>query len=120
MENHAKYPDDLEARLDGLFARYRESLPDVDASPNFMPELWQKIDASQSFFVVFRRWTRGLATASATLCLLMVLYLFSPGLQLSPVYTATYLDALAADHASPERLAYAEVGYPDLETGPRQ
>jgi len=120
MQNQSGYPDRLEANLDALLARYREATPDPDAGANFMPQLWQKIEASQGVLVVFRRWTQGLVTAAAAVCLLMVLYLSSPVSQPSPVYTATYLDALAADHSTPERLAYAEVGYPEPDTGLRQ
>ncbi len=35
--------------LDHLFERYRAALPDPEASVNFMPELWRKIEARQFF-----------------------------------------------------------------------
>lgn len=111
MDKEARYPAELESRFDALLAAYRSAIPDVEPGPDFMPGLWRRVEASESVLVVFRRWTRGLATAAATLCLLMVLYLSLPVSQVSPVYTATYLDTLAAEHSSPERLAYAEVGY---------
>jgi hypothetical protein len=117
MENHSRYPEELESRLDDLFARYRRLTPDPDPSPNFMPQLWQKIESSQSVLMSFRRWTQGLVATAATVCLLMVLYLSSPMSQVSPVYTATYLDALSAADHSPERIDLTEVGY--RETGDR-
>ena len=42
--------NDLETKeLDHLFARYRTAVPDPEASVNFMPELWRKIEARQFF-----------------------------------------------------------------------
>jgi hypothetical protein len=35
----------MERKLDEVFAAYRESLPDREASANFTPELWKRIDA---------------------------------------------------------------------------
>ena len=35
----------LEGRFDALMASYRDALPDRDASPDFMPEMWARIDA---------------------------------------------------------------------------
>lgn len=34
-----------DSKLDALFAEYRKAVPEQDASANFMPGLWQKIDA---------------------------------------------------------------------------
>ena len=106
MVNDRKHLEELERKLDRLLAEYRSSLPDPEPSANFMPELWQKIEASQTFVVSFRRWAQRFVTVAAAICLLMGLYLAAPHRQ--PVYTATYLDVLVADN-SPERLAYAEV-----------
>ena len=35
--------DELDGRLDALWAEYRESLPDPDPA-NFLPRLWRKIE----------------------------------------------------------------------------
>jgi hypothetical protein len=40
---------DQNTELDHLFARYRTAVPDPEASVNFMPELWRKIEARQFF-----------------------------------------------------------------------
>ena len=36
---------DSNRKLDGLMASYRQVFPDVDASPQFMPKLWQRIES---------------------------------------------------------------------------
>src|SRR5580704_15279954 len=42
--------------LDALFAEYRSAIPDVDGGANFMPNLWQKIEARKGESVpVFQR-----------------------------------------------------------------
>ena len=40
---------DQNTELDHLFERYRTALPDPEASVNFMPELWRKIEGRQFF-----------------------------------------------------------------------
>jgi hypothetical protein len=36
---------DFDQKLDEVFAAYRESLPNCEASANFTPELWKRIEA---------------------------------------------------------------------------
>ena len=36
---------EMEHKLDEVFAAYRESLPNCEASANFTPELWKRIEA---------------------------------------------------------------------------
>lgn len=93
-------------KLDDLFRRYRAACPDVPAGPNFMPGLWQKIDARHSFGFVFQNLARTAAAAAAALCLLLVLLnlLSLPSARLSP---PTYADALAAEHTV-EKTYYTE------------
>jgi hypothetical protein len=38
---------DLDERLDRLFAAYRESLPEIEPTPQFLPGIWQKIDSAK-------------------------------------------------------------------------
>ena len=97
---------EFEDRLDRLFAEYRSQSPDPEPSANFMPALWLRIENSQSLSVNLRRWAQAFVTAAAAICLLMALYLVIPQGP-SPVYSATYLDALSAEH-SPDSLAYGE------------
>jgi hypothetical protein len=98
--------DSAEAELDKLFAQYRAACPEVELNPNFMPVLWQKIEARQNFWPVFGRFGRMATTASAALCLLLLALnlLTSPSaLNIIP----TYADALMADHSA-EKTDYGE------------
>ena len=97
---------DDEIRLDETFRRYRDACADIEPSANFMPGIWQKIEARQGFWPVFERFGAMVASASAALCLLLLALnlLWSPGLNTSP---PSYTDALLADHSA-EKTYYAE------------
>lgn len=92
-----------ERRLDELFQRYRLACPDIDPGANFMPVLWQKIEARHSFWFTFIRFGRGALTASAALCLLLVVL----NLSSSPQAVASYADAILAE-TSAEQTYYTE------------
>jgi hypothetical protein len=85
-------------KLDALFAEYRSACPDPNGGVNFMPSLWQKIEARRNESVsVFRRLTQVCVLATAALTLAMVILI--PRIQTEPVYTATYVDVLDAAHS---------------------
>ena len=88
-----------------LFQRYARACPDVEPSANFMPRLWQKIEARHSFGSIFERLARtGMAAAAAVCLVLLVLnFMFVPGQSAIQTYT----DALMADHSA-ERTYYTE------------
>lgn len=88
----------LGSKLDKAFAAYRAAVPDPDASAGFMPGLWQKIESRRSSnLVVFRRLTQ--ICVAATLALTVVLgAIVIPHLEKLPVYSASYVDVLEADH----------------------
>ncbi len=67
--------------------------------------MWQKIEARQSFWYIFRHLGRPVTAASAALCLLLLVLnlISSPARSLVPSYT----DALMADHTA-EKTYYAE------------
>jgi hypothetical protein len=92
-----------ESGLDQLFRRYRQSCPDVEPSVNFMPTLWEKIEAHRSFPFAFRKLGRSLMTASAALCLLLLLL----NLAVTPQMSTSYTDALLAE-SSAEQTYYTE------------
>src|ERR1700761_2589652 len=77
--------------------------PDVDPGPNFMPLLWQKIEARHGFWFTFVRLGRGALTASAALCLLLLVLDFSS----PPPVMASYTDAILAE-TSAEQTYYPE------------
>lgn len=94
-------------RLQHLMARYREACPGVEPSANFMPRLWERIDARRGLSWRLRRYARVIATAAATLCFAFALVQLAP-LTVNPMYERTYLEALEADH-TPEVMAFADL-----------
>lgn len=97
---------DGDYQLDELFQRYRAACPDVDAGPNFMPALWDRIENRRGFAFTFERLAKPLMTVLAAVCILLfVLNLTGVGQNNSPA--ASYTDALAAD-SSAERTYYTE------------
>lgn len=91
----------MDRTLASLWAKYREALPDPEPSPDFMPELWQRIEARRQATVslLFRRWAEVCVLAAVALSLLVTTLLI-PHSQRSPVYQSTYLDVLAAADSS--------------------
>ncbi len=86
-----------EERLDALFRAYREACPDPDASPNFMPVLWQRIEARQTYAFSLRRMAGGFVTAALALSLALGVYMALP--RNTQTYTPqAYLEALADAH----------------------
>jgi hypothetical protein len=86
-----------DAQLDALFRAYRVACEPKDVSANFMPELWQKIDTVQNAAFSFRRIAKTFVTVAAGLTLILLGFETLPFRQVSPVFSATYVEALA-DH----------------------
>jgi len=84
-------------QLERLFGQYREALPDPDASAAFMPGVWQRIEARRSPVRMLRRMTEALVTMAAISALAIAFVI--PRVQSSPVYSATYVDVLAAEQS---------------------
>ena len=82
-----------EERLDALFRAYREACPDRDPSPNFMPNLWQRIEARQRSTFSLRRMASGFVTAALAASMALGVYLAIPH---SQNYTPqSYIEAIA-------------------------
>ncbi len=81
--------------LDHLFERYRTALPDPEASVNFMPELWRKIEARQFFLVRVKKLTQVFVAAAAAICLLLGILLQAPVSNDTQVVRGNYVDVLA-------------------------
>ncbi|PYT18953.1 MAG: hypothetical protein DMG59_02200 [Acidobacteria bacterium] len=90
--------DRMDDKLDALWSDYREACPDPEPGPDFMPKLWQRIEAQRAATTsVFRRLTAVCVAATAMLTLLMAMVLI-PLVQRLPVYSASYVDELTAQH----------------------
>jgi len=105
---------DLESELDRIFAAYREACPAPEPSPNFMPLLWEKIEARRSVSYSFGRLTRAFITAAAAICLLLVV-LQSTSRTQPAFYTQTYIEALAA--SASDSSPYTEISLYELPGG---
>ena len=95
-----------ESRLDGLFQAYREACPEMEPSANFMPSLWQKIDARRGFWFIFQRAARTAMTACAALFLVLLALNFWSSEQ-THLTEPSYTDALLAEHTA-EKTYYTE------------
>jgi hypothetical protein len=101
----------MEDKLEALFAEYRDACPDPDASANFMPALWQRIEARRfETTSIFRHVAQ--AWAVAALALTLIIAVLIPRLQKEPIYSAnTYVEVLdgAHDNDAVDLLAGGEV-----------
>lgn len=82
-------------RLNALFRAYRDACVAPDPSPNFMPEIWQKIEARQKSVFAFGRVARVFVTAAMALTVAMAVYLSAPHNR-AAFYTESYVEALAS------------------------
>ena len=81
-------------RLDALFRAYRDACPDPEASANFMPTLWARIDSRQTFLFSFRRMANAFITAAVALSIALGVYMSIP--RSNPgTYSETYVEVLA-------------------------
>lgn len=92
----------MKTKLDGLWSEYRAACPDPEASPDFMPGLWRKVEARRAESTLFRRlaqiWV--MATAAVTLLIGAVLMPSSPNSNNDLFYSGTYVDILADELAA--------------------
>jgi hypothetical protein len=85
-------------RLDALFQAYRDACGAPEASANFMPNLWARIESRQSFSMVIQRMAKALTTAAVALSLVLGAYMAIPRSNPS-AYSQTYIDVLAEANA---------------------
>ena len=100
-----------EEKLDALFRAFA-ACPTPEPSTNFMPTLWQKIEARQTFTFSFRRMANAFVATAVALTVALSLYMYVPHANPS-VPSQSYLDVLAEAHplvvpelVSPARLEY--------------
>jgi hypothetical protein len=87
---------DQNQELDHLFLGYRAAVPDPEASVNFMPELWRKIEARQFFLARVKKLTQVFVAAAAAICLLLGIVLQAPVSTKGPQVSGNYVDVLAS------------------------
>ncbi|HZT30490.1 MAG TPA: hypothetical protein VFA33_11430 [Bryobacteraceae bacterium] len=86
-----------ERSLDALFQAYRDACQAPEPSPNFMPLLWQRIEARQNYSFFFGRLAKGIVTAAVAICLGMAVYLSVPR-HSSALFNESYVEALSGGH----------------------
>jgi len=89
---------DQHQELDNLFVEYRAAVPDPEASVNFMPELWRKIEARQFFLGRLKKMTQVFVVAAAAICLFLGIVLQIPVATESKTAGGNYVDVLADAH----------------------
>ena len=101
--------------LDALFEAYRGACPTPDASANFMPNLWQRIEARQKFTFSFRRMANAFAATAVALSFALGVYMAIPRTPAS--VPMSYIEALAEsrpldtpDFVNPVKLELADRG----------
>jgi hypothetical protein len=84
-------------KLNALFRAYRDACPDPEASVNFMPMLWARIESRQTFLFSFRRMANAFVTAAVALSIALGVYMSMP--HSNPASNPeTYVEALADAH----------------------
>jgi hypothetical protein len=84
--------DDQE--LDALFGAYRDACPTPEASANFMPTLWARIESRQTFLFSFRRMANAFVTAALAVTIALGVYMSIPRANTGS-NPETYIEALA-------------------------
>jgi hypothetical protein len=94
-------PGGREALLDAMFSAYRAACPNPDASANFMPEMWVRIQARENSAKWIGRMAKALiATAVAAFVILGMMSSGNQSAGSNAFFDATFVQALTADQAS--------------------
>lgn len=89
--------DRMNDKLDAVWIEYRNACPDPEPSADFMPRMWQKIEAQRvAAAFTFRRVVQACVLATVALAIVLGAVVI-PHLQNLELDTASYVDVLAAD-----------------------
>ena len=80
--------------LDALLLLYRDSAAVPEASANFMPKLWEKIEGRRTFTFRLKRVSQVFVGSAAVICLCLGGFMVVPHSQ-GAQHPATYVDELA-------------------------
>jgi hypothetical protein len=87
-------------QFDALLRAYREACPTPEASPDFMPQLWHKIESRQTLGSTLRRFASAFVTAAVAASLALGVYMELPRTaKPNPSYYSSYVEVLAAANA---------------------
>jgi hypothetical protein len=82
-----------EDKLDALFRAYHAACSVPEPGANFMPNLWARIEARQTFTFSFRRMATAFVTTAVALSIALGAYMSIP--HSNPNSPQSYLEALA-------------------------
>jgi hypothetical protein len=105
--------DRFDGRLEQLFQDYKAGVMVPEAGLNFMPRLWEQIDARRTFAFRIRKATQILVAASAVACLLMTGINVVGNSPAPRQQHATYLDVLAEAHPTENLAALGILAHPE-------
>ena len=92
--------EDREPQLDRLFTQYREACGSPDASANFMPTLWTKIEARQNKGLFFERIARTFVAMTMAACGMLGVLMLMPSQQPASAFlSSSYVEAIATANA---------------------
>lgn len=91
-------PSRQEVRLNELFLAYREACVVPEASTNFMPGLWARVEAREGSRNLLGRMAKQLVTAA--LAASVLLGLLASVEEANQPLNGTYIEALAADQVA--------------------
>ena len=90
-----------EQELDELFASSRNAFPEIEASPNFLADVWAKIEERRapSWMMLISRWSPRLALAGsiAAAVITFTAAMNSQTSRSQELLNSSYVDALTAD-----------------------
>jgi hypothetical protein len=90
----------IDDQLDQLFRAYRDACPAPEPRADFMPLLWRRIEARQSFAFSFRRMANALVTAAMAASVALGVYMALPhSTAANAAYYDSYVEALADANA---------------------
>lgn len=93
-----------------LLHRYRASTPDFEGSPNFVPGLWNKIEARRRTTYSFGRLAKMFVTAAAAICLVFSAALIEQQDNTQAMMAQpSYVDVLAEEAADDLELVAARL-----------
>ncbi|MBV8817537.1 MAG: hypothetical protein JO022_04215 [Acidobacteriaceae bacterium] len=96
--------DRFTGELEALFDSYKTAVDTPEPGVNFMPKLWDRIEARRRVAFEWRRVTRIFVGSAAAICLAFAGFMIVPD-QTSSSHPATYVDALAEAHPTENLLA---------------
>ena len=92
--------EDRDSELSEWLKAYRSACPEPEASVNFMPAMWAKIEARQVSTNLFGRMAKALVTAALAATVVLGLMVSTYNYQADLNFNGTYVEALSVDHAS--------------------